>query len=906
MKANLSQQEPERLAHWDSIGLYHKIQDKRRDAPTYVLHDGPPYTNSPIHLGTALNKILKDFVVKSKSLAGFRAPYVPGYDNHGLPIEQAVMQAFRDNKVDPDMMTLRKACRDHARKYIDLQTTQFKRIGVTGLWERPYHTMEYGFEAEIARVFKRLVEKGYIYRGLRPVLWSPTSRTALADTEIIYKEHVSQAIYVAFPLRKDTNGVFADHPEVEAVIWTTTPWTIPANLGLAFHPRESYALVGVGDRKYLLAEELVEKIAEKVGWSEYKVLAKYVGKDIERTEFSHPVFDRSSLAMLAEYVTMEDGTGVVHTAPGHGRDDFMTGKKYDLPVLCPVDERGILTEEAGEFAGISYKECDQVVTKRLEELGRLLYTEPHTHSYPHAERDDRPVIFRATEQWFLNVEHDGLKKKMLAEIDKVNWIPDSAKARIRTMIENRPDWCISRQRPWGVGIPIFYGVESGKPVMDPVAIEAVAQLVQEHGSDAWYDKEPGEILPAGYKHPETGETEFRKEVDVFDVWFDSGSTAFCVLEGNVHKVWQEDWPADMYLEGTDQHRGWFNVSLILGTALRDTAPYRTVLTHGFVTDDQGRKMSKRLGNVIDPIDVCDKQGADVLRYWVASVRYGDDVPCSEQLLQVAGEGYRRIRNTLRFLLSNLYDYKGETAITDPLDKWAVEKTKLLEHQVMSAYARFDFTAANQAINNFCVNTLSGFYADVIKDRLYCDGADWDSRRSATAAIYEILVTLNKLVAPILPYTADEVYDRIPNENRLASVHLEVVTPISDAEARQIAGSELHSGMETMLELRSKVFAKFEEFKATGAAKDTQDVSVKVVADKEQIDAVNALGMDLAILFKMASVELNAGDAFSADFEVSQWPKCERCRIRRPDVEDTEYQGSVVALSARDRRALGIA
>lgn len=905
MKANLSQQEPERLAKWDQIGIYTKVQEARNDAPTYVLHDGPPYTNSPIHLGTALNKILKDFVVRSKTMAGYRAPYVPGFDNHGLPIEQAVMKTFREQKIEPDLLTLRKACRDHAQKYIDLQSTQFKRIGVTGLWKRPYFTMEYRFEAEIVRVFKRLVEKGFIYRGLRPVLWSPTSRTALADTEIVYKDHVSKAIFVAFPLSNDSKGVLSEWPEVEAVIWTTTPWTIPANLALAFHPTGSYVVVEVDGRRFLLAEELLEKTAEKIGWDSPKVVGRLSGSDLEGIEFSHPVYDRVSLAVLADYVTMDEGTGIVHTAPGHGRDDFMTGKKYGLPILSPVDDKGILTEEAGEFAGVSYKDCDVVVVDRLEAVGRLLHSESYSHSYPHAERDERPVIFRATEQWFLNVDHGGLRQSMLDEIDKVGWIPASARSRISTMIENRPDWCISRQRPWGVGIPIFYGAESGEPVLDTAAIECVAKLVEERGSDAWYDAEPSEILPDGYTHPQTGEREFRKEVDVFDVWFDSGSTSFCVLEGNVDERWNEEWPADLYLEGTDQHRGWFNVSLILGTALTGTAPYRTVLTHGFVTDDQGRKMSKRLGNVIDPIDVCDRQGADVLRYWVASVRYGDDVPCSDQLLQVAGEGYRRIRNTLRFLLSNLYDYQGETEVTDPLDVWAVEKTRLLAYQMMEAYGRFDFTGANQAINNFCVNTLSGFYADVIKDRLYCDGADWPSRRSATAAIHEILVALTKLVAPILPYTAEEVYERIPLDSRLESVHMESLSPISRAEADQLMKSDLHRRMDAMLSLRSKVFAKFEEFKSTGAAKDTQDVSATVHAPADQTEPISGLNMDLAMLFKMASITLVEGKEFSVEFEVSSWEKCDRSRVRRSDVAESTYLGEKVLLSARDRRALGL-
>ncbi len=486
MKADLPKLEPSILAIWDEEQIYHLIQESRKTAKVFSLHDGPPYTNSPIHIGTALNQILKDFVVKSRTMLGFRVPYVPGFDNHGLPIEQAVMKKFSDKKIVPTVVELRKACREHAAQYIDVQTAQFKRLGVVGLWEQPYATMNFRFEAEIVRVFKRMVEGGYVYKGLRPTLWSPTQRTALADTEIVYKDHVSKAIYVRFPLLEDPNRLFEKFANFYTIIWTTTPWTIPSNLAVAFGPELEYAVVEVGHDHYLVLEARVSALAEILGWTDYKVVEKLDGINLEHAKFKHPIFDRPSIAVMADYVTTDDGTGVVHTAPSHGRDDFFTGQKYGLPVPNTVDERGILTTESGEFEGVSYKDCDTVVVARLAETGNLLLASDYAHSYPYSERDERPVIFRATEQWFVGIDHNGLRQRMLEQIQQVNWIPPQGQNRIEAMVSGRPDWCISRQRPWGVGIPIFYGAKSRTPVMDPVAIEAVAKLVESEGSDAWF------------------------------------------------------------------------------------------------------------------------------------------------------------------------------------------------------------------------------------------------------------------------------------------------------------------------------------------------------------------------------------------------------------------------------------
>lgn len=900
MKADLAKREPEILASWDLAEIYNAIQKARADAPVFVFHDGPPYTNGPIHVGTGMNKILKDFVFKSRTMMGYRVPLVPGFDNHGLPIEQAVMKAFHEKKVTPDLPTLRQACRDHAAKYIELQTQQFKRLGTFAMWDKPYRTMDFRFEAAIVRVFKRLVEANQIYRGLKPVMWSPTSRTALADTEIVYQDHTSKSIFVRFPLREDKNGWSEGLENVFCIIWTTTPWTIPANLGVAFHPSLEYVIFKSGDAHYVVQKDLYESVTTQLGMQDAEIVRTLLGASFEYSTFKHPIFDRDSLAMMAMYVTTEDGTGVVHTAPGHGREDFITGAKYGLPVLCPVDERGVLTSEAGEFEGVSYKDCDKVVVDRLAEVGNLLKSEDFSHSYPHAERDGKPVIFRATEQWFVSMEDNDLRKKMMEQIDSVDWHPDSAKGRISAMIGGRPDWCISRQRPWGVGIPVFYGAESGAPVLDPAAIEAVAKLVESKGSDAWYTTPPSEILPQGYKHPVTGEIEFRKEVDVFDVWFDSGSSSLAVLEGDVYPEWKERWPADLYLEGSDQHRGWFNVSMIIGTALKGEAPYREVVTHGFVNDEKGQKMSKRLGNVIDPVEVCDSLGADVLRYWVASVDYTEDVGCGPTLLAAAGEGYRSIRNTLRFLLGNLYDFDPTNAPELlELDEWIIEQTELLAVDVVESYKSYEFRKALTAIADFCAKKISAFYLDAIKDRMYCDAADSATRRSGQWACYQVLRKLILLAAPILPFTSEETYLRLPGA-KLDSVHVDLFELPSEERLAQIEASDLQVRYARLIEYRASVFALYEEWKKSSEIKNNQQVLVDITDSEENIAFLRSFDpSELANLFKFSWLQLHVGNQSFA-FSASPYAQCERCKLYRPDV--AEVNGHL--LSARDRAVVG--
>jgi isoleucyl-tRNA synthetase len=890
MKADLAIREPSMQKEWDDNDLYHRILESRKGREKFILHDGPPYTNSPVHIGTALNKSLKDFVVRYKTLRGFYAPYVPGYDTHGLPIELAVQA--KHGRLQPQEM--REKCREHAMEFIEVQTRQFKRFGVLGNWEKRYATLDYAFEASIVRAFAQLAEKGFLYRDLRPTHWSIGMRTALADTELVYEDHVSKAIYVRFPLKSDASDVLPGIDNLYTIIWTTTPWTIPGNLGVAFHPELEYTVYRVGSDHYLLYEGLAEKVFEQIGFESYEKVATVLGSTLEGLAFKHPIFDRDSVAILADYVTTEDGTGVVHTAPGHGHEDFATGRRYGLPALCPVDEAGVYTKDALEFEGKKISDADTFVVERLKETGNLLHASDYSHSYPYSERDKKPVIYRTTEQWFIDIDHDELRGRALQEIDRVKWIPEQGKSRITAMVSNRPDWCISRQRTWGVGIPILFGVPSGEPVYDNAIFESVAQLVEKGGSAAWFDAEIEGIIPSGYKHPKTGETEFRKETDVLDVWLDSGVTHFAVLDQKYRPEWADlEWPADLYLEGSDQHRGWFNSSLTTATALCGGAPYRAVLTHGFVLDEKGEKMSKSKGNVVDPIEASDKYGADIIRYWAASVDYNQDVPCGDNLFKQAGEHYRRIRNTLRFLLANLYDFEPTDSdeVTVDIDRWALNKASEVETDCCREYDEYDFNAALSRIHNFCAKELSQFYLDAIKDRMYCDAKDSPERRSGQIACHKILLTLTKLIAPLLPHTAEEVYAKTPNNNRQLSVMMEIIDP-------QEAMADTY-GYDWLIELREEIFQKLESWKTEQGIKDSQDVLVKIDADKETCDKLVSFADDLPNLLRVSWVELQESDDTAFRFEKSPYLRCERSRLRRPDVE--EVNG--VPLTMRDRRVL---
>lgn len=903
MKAGLPKREPEAQRKWEHMNLYEIIQKARRGRPKFILHDGPPYTNSPIHVGTMLNKSLKDFVVRYKTLRGFHAPYVPGYDTHGLPIELAVMKKL-GKSLSPSEM--RNACRNHAEEYADIQTRQFKRLSILGLWDKPYKTMAFGFEAAIVRAFAELAKKGFIYRDLKPTHWSTYSRTALAETELVYEDKTSLAIFVRFPLKSDPNNIFRNfnNKSIYTIIWTTTSWTIPANLACAFHPELDYVLLEVNNEAYIILKDLIESVAQQLDWTDYNVLQTLKGKQLEGVVFKHPIFERDSIAVLADYVSTEEGTGVVHTAPGHGAEDFYTGRKYGLEILCPVDEGGVFTQEAGEFAGQKIEQADETVVNRLKEVGHLLKAYNYQHSYPFSERDKHPVIFRSTDQWFIKIDHDNLRQKALAEIKNVKWFPPQGQARITAMVEGRPDWCISRQRVWGVGIPVIYGAQSNKPVFDADIMERVAQLVEQKGSSAWFDCDINEIIPKGFKHPETGETEFKKETDILDVWFDSGVTHLAVLDMKYEHGWDDlEWPCDLYLEGSDQHRGWFNSSLMTAVAIKGSAPYRQVLTHGWVVDEHGRRMSKSLGNVVDPAESAEKHGADVLRLWAASVDYEADMPCGENLLKQIAETYRRIRNTLRFLLGNLYDYDPNAGytITTEFDKWIVEQTQKLESECCESYEKYAFREVTSRIHNFCVQQLSSFYLDAIKDCMYCDAPNSPRRRSAQTACHKILMILTKLMAPILPFTTEEVYERIPLQKKQPTVFLEEIQPLSEQEINQIENRELTKRYNALLKFKDKLYVQLESWRTQTGVKDSQDVLVRVFAPNETIELLKSFGEDLPNYLKISWMEFETAQEEKFLFEQSPFLKCERSRIRRPDVEMING----IPLSKRDREVLNL-
>lgn len=757
MKANLPTSEPEIQRFWEEKAVYRKLMERTAGRPKFILHDGPPYANGDIHIGTALNKILKDIVVRFASMDGFYAPYVPGWDTHGLPIELQMLKSLGMKKESISPVELRKACREFALKYKDIQKEQFKRLGVRGDWENPYLTLDPKYEAKQILVFGEMLKKGYIYKGLKPVYWCTSCETALAEAEVEYKDTKSPSIYVAFRV---ANGKGLVPQDTSFVIWTTTPWTLPANLAICVHPEKQYAVVECTKGKTVVALELVEKAMKEMGIHEYRVIQQLPGSALEGIVCSHPFVNRSSLVILGEHVTMQEGTGCVHTAPGHGHEDFEVGQRYNLGVIQPIDSKGYFTAEAGEFQGLFYKEANAHIIRTLRERGALVAEGTIVHQYPHCWRCKNPLLFRATEQWFASVQ--GFREEALRAIDEVRWVPSWGRDRIRNMVAERSDWCISRQRVWGVPIPVFYCKQCGKPLVTDHSIRAVAELFEREGSDAWFVREAGEILPAGTSCPECGCTSFEKETDIMDVWFDSGSSHAAVLESRP----ELKWPATMYLEGSDQHRGWFQSSLLTAVATKGRAPYEIVLTHGFVVDGEGRKMSKSLGNVISPMSVISRYGADVLRLWVASSDYSGDIRISEDILKQLAEVYRKIRNTFRFILGNLYDFNPDTDMVDygqllEIDRWAMSRVSRLVKKVTRAYRSFQYHLIYHDVHNFCVVDMSNFYLDILKDRLYCEKPDSMERRAAQTALYQIATVLVRVLDPILPHTMEEVWQHLP-------------------------------------------------------------------------------------------------------------------------------------------------
>ncbi|MEA3328989.1 MAG: isoleucine--tRNA ligase [Candidatus Omnitrophota bacterium] len=815
MKADLINQEPEVLNKWEKQDIYGLIRQKSRGNPKYILHDGPPYANGNVHIGTALNKILKDIVVKYKTMSGLDAPYVPGWDCHGLPIEHQVMKLSAKEGLKLSQPEIRKKCRQFADKYIQIQKKQFKRLGVFGEWENPYLTLDHEYEAKIIEAFSQLSLKGYIHKQLKPIYWCPVCRTALAEAEIEYKEKNSPSIYTGFRLNEQWRQVFTGlSREIEGpldiLIWTTTPWTLLANVAVAVHPKFLYRVIKTGRRNLLVMGEnqIIDSIKEKLDGECLVLKEKIKGGNLENLTYQHPFLKREGKIVLADYVSNLEGTGCVHTAPGHGEEDYQTGLKYKLDVLSPVNQKGEFTEDTAEFKGLNVFKADQQVIDRLKKDASLLWEGRVSHSYPHCWRCKNPVIFRATEQWFIDLEHNQLRVKVLKAIKNVNWIPPWGGVRMGNMVALRPQWCISRQRSWGVPIPVFYCQDCGRILTTKQSLEAVRLMVLKEGADSWFKKEAGEILPSGIKCPQCKGSRFRKETDIVDVWFESGVSYKAVLKTRK----ELGFPADLYLEGSDQHRGWFQSALLTAVGCGDGPPYKSVLTHGFMVDGRGKKMSKSLGNLISAEEMVSRAGADVVRLWVTSENYQADMAYSDEILNRMNEAYRRIRNTYRYMLGNLYDFDPfKDAIKDhrgllEMDRWALGRCQVLLKKVTRAYNDLSFYQIYHLVHNFCTVDLSSFYLDALKDRLYTFSRGSDGRRSAQTALYEILLVLVRIMAPILSYTCEEVWQYLIVDRKEASVHLASWPRINES----LIDQKLDDAWQKLLQVREAVCAALEQ------------------------------------------------------------------------------------------------
>ena len=895
MKANLSQKEPEWLARWDSLGLYNKIRTLSEGRKKFILHDGPPYANGNIHMGTAFNKILKDIIIKSKQMSGFDAPYVPGWDCHGLPIEHQVDKELGPKKKTMSQTDIRKRCRGYAEKYINIQRAEFKRLGVFGEWENPYLTMNFGYEAIIVREFGRFALKGSVYKSKKPIYWCTSCKTALAEAEVEYEPHTSPSIFVAFPMVSDLSEEYPvlKDKKISVLIWTTTPWTIPANLALAFHPDYEYVAVQEGEEVFIVAKGLWEKVAQRLSWKNPVILTDLKPAYLEGKKARHPLYNRESLLILAPYVTLEDGSGIVHTAPGHGQEDYESGLRYHLDIYSPVDDTGRFTPEVDYFAGQFIFEANDSVKEKLTQAGALKKEEALSHSYPHCWRCKKPVIFRATEQWFISMEANDLRKKALSEIDRVVWTPAWGRDRIRGMMEGRPDWCLSRQRSWGVPIPVFYCLDCNRWLLTEEIINHLVTLVQAQGTDVWFASSEEALLPPGTTCPHCQGNRFKKETDILDVWFDSGVSHAAVLETRPYL----GAPADLYLEGSDQHRGWFHSSLLASVGTRDRAPYNGVLTHGFVVDGQGKKMSKSLGNVIYPEEVIKKWGAEILRLWVSGEDYRDDIRISQTILQQLTEAYRRIRNTCRFLLGNVADFRSsEEAVPlkdlEELDRWALLQTQRVITRVRRAYEHFDFHVVYHTLYQFCTNELSAFYLDILKDRLYTSATKSQERRSAQTTLLIILKALVGLMAPILSFTAEEVWSCLPSEEKGAeSVHL-TQFPVFDPS---LLDEELDQRWKTLLSIRAEVTKALEQARRSQLIGHPLDARVVLYLPESLASTVTRYDDFLATLFIVSQVEIASGPASGKGFISTEVPsleieiqkakgeKCERCWNYRTDV-----------------------
>ncbi len=876
MKADLARREALFLEKWQSMNIYRKLLEKHAGRECFVLHDGPPYANGHIHLGTALNKILKDTVVKFKTLQGFYAPYIPGWDCHGMPIEHQVFQQLQlKDKNAVDIVSFRKKAHDYAMKFMAIQGAEFQRLGVFGDWENPYLTLNPEYEKTIIESFGKLFVNGYVVQRFKPIYWCWHCQTALAEAEVEYQDETSPSVYVKFSVKKFS--IALDLLEQSYfLIWTTTPWTLPANVAIAVHPELDYALIRTQAGNFVVADTLIEKICEKMNWNSEKI-AGFKGKDLEHTICRHPFVERESPVVLADYVSDKEGTGCVHTATGHGEEDYQTGLRYNLPVISPVDERGRFTEDVPEWKGMPVFEADPLIVESLTRKGIILHSEPFQHSYPHCWRCKKPVIFRATKQWFLKIDHKNLRQVLQKEIQKTRWIPEEGMSRISSMVELRPDWCLSRQRLWGVALPVFYCEKCGSPVCNEQTISRVVELVGKYGSDVWFEKDVSELLPENFSCPNCSSNgPFRKEKDILDVWFDSGVSHLAVLKNHP----QLKWPADFYLEGSDQHRGWFQTSLITSCAIENQAPFMNVLTHGFVVDAEGRKMSKSLGNVITPEQVIKKYGADILRLWALSENYQQDMRISQKIIDHLVIVYRTLRNTMRFMLGNLFDYNKSVQVADSdfleVDRWAIARMNQVVCKVKEYYENCLFHKGLSEIFDFCNIDMSSFYLDYLKDRLYTHGKNSPARRAAQKVLHQILSCLVVMLSPVLSFTCEEAYSCIPEKEK-ESVFLEDWPKIKNPE------KELLEKWLKFFEFRSLVLKQIEDRRAAGEIGSSLEVSIEVKADSKYREFLESFQPYLTNLLMIAECKIADGSNLEIIARKTTLPKCARCWIHHPTV-----------------------
>ncbi|MBR2131187.1 MAG: isoleucine--tRNA ligase [Oscillospiraceae bacterium] len=874
MRAGLPNREPGMLENWEKMDLYNEMLKKNEGKPRFSLHDGPPFSNGHPHMGHAMNRSLKDFIVRMHAMRGYWTPFIPGWDNHGMPIESAIIKEQKLNHKQMSVPEFRTACYNYAMKYIDIQRDGFKRLGALGDWEHPYMTMDPGFEAEEVKVFGEMYKKGYIYKGLKPVYWCPKDETALAEAEIEYKDDPCTTVYVRFPMKDDQGklGAYADK-KLSFVIWTTTIWTLPGNLAIALHPRESYAIVKAGDEYLIVAEALVNKVMKVGGVENYEIVETQCGEFFENMLAQHPFLDKTSRLVLAEYVTMDSGTGCVHTAPGFGADDYQTCMRYGMEMVVPVDDRGRHTDYAGKYAGLKTEESNPVILEDMKESGMLFASEEIVHSYPHCWRCKSPIIFRATPQWFCSV--DAFKKDAIAATEDVRWLPAWGKDRIESMVRERADWCISRQRRWGLPIPVFYCEDCKKPICDDTTIEAVSALFAAEGSNAWYEKSAEEILPSGYKCPHCGGVHFTKEEDTLDGWFDSGSTHFAAMKKD-----QGFWPSDMYIEGLDQYRGWFQASLLTAVgAMGAGAPFKQCLTHGWTVDGEGKAMHKSLGNGVDPADVVKKYGADLLRLWAGSADYHVDVRCSDNIFKQLSQNYLKFRNTARYCLGNLDGFDANHLVSPEemleLDRWAVTKLNALIKKCFAAYDNYEFHVVSHAINDFCVVELSSFYLDIIKDRLYCEEKDGVLRRSAQTALWMILDTMTKLFSPILAFTCDEIWQAMPHRDEDDARNV-VLNDMNQPFAAYALDDAAMAKWSRVIAVRTAVNGALETARAEKKIGKGLEADVYLTVPAEDAFMKEMDAVELADLMIVSGVVITVGDELKVDVVAAKGEKCERC------------------------------